>query len=114
MGPWRDPLNTPGDLLRSSWKAGIFIAAVVCAAIAWGLFSTTGTAHLVVGTVVRIEQIGIKQLHTRAIVKLGEARQVTIFLPNRTNCRTGSTIHLVRRDNVVGSSFRAALAACPN
>ncbi|MBL0914643.1 MAG: hypothetical protein IBJ13_03745 [Sphingopyxis sp.] len=112
MGRWRDPLNTPGDWLRSSWKAGIFIAAAVSVAVTWGLFSTTGIDHLVVGTVVRIEQTGSKQLDTRAIVKLGEARQVEIALPSRTNCRTGAKIHLVQRDNVIGRSFRAALPAC--
>lgn len=112
LSRWLDPLNTPVDWLRSSWKAGVFIAAAVSVAVAWGLFSTTGTDHLVVATVVRIEQTGNKQLDTRAIVKLGEPRHVEIALPSRTNCRTGSKILLVRRDNVIGRSFRAALTAC--
>jgi hypothetical protein len=88
------------------------IAIILALLVAWYVFTTTGTDRLVTGTVVRIEQVGAKQLKTRAIVRLGEARQVTVLLPNQTNCRTGSPIALVRRDNPFGASFRPALLAC--
>ena len=117
LGRWRDPLNTPGDWLRSlaaSWKAVVAIVICIAIAIAWGVFSTTGTDTVVAGTVVRVEQVGIKQLDTRAVVALSGTGQLTISLPNGTNCRTGSTIQLVRRENAMGRSFRAALAACPD
>lgn len=113
----KDPLDTLGDRVRSaaaSWKAIIAVAICVAIALAWGVFSTTGTDELVIGKVARVEQVGIKQLKTRAIVDLGGVRQVVVSLPNQTNCRTGSTIQLIRRENAAGRSFRAALAACPN
>lgn len=110
-----DPLQTPGDRLRwlaAHWKSLIFVAICLSLILAWGRFSTSGTDRLVAGTVVRIEQTGTKDLRTRAIVKLGEAQQVAVFLPNQTNCRTGSAISLVRRDNDLGRTFRPALLAC--
>ena len=78
----------------------------------WGLFVTTGEDHLIMGTVVRIEQTGTRDLSARAVVRLDDG-QVTVALPSRTNCRTGSAIKLIRRDNKAGRSFRAALLACP-
>ncbi|WP_288988642.1 hypothetical protein [Aeromicrobium sp. REDSEA-S32_B7] len=112
-----DPLNTPSDWLCSlaaNWKAVLSTLICIGIAMAWGIFSTTGTDKVVVGTVVRVEQIGTKQLHTRAVVELNGAGQLAVSLPNLTNCRAGSTIQLIRRENAIGRSFRAGLAACRN
>ncbi|WP_053554305.1 hypothetical protein [Sphingopyxis sp. 113P3] len=84
--------------------------ALVLSAL-WGLFLTTGEDHRIMGTVVRIEQTGTRSLSARAVVRLNDG-QVTVALPSRTSCRTGSAIELIRRDNKAGRSFRAALAAC--
>lgn len=106
-----DPLNTPADRMRE-WKAYLLGGAVISLIFLGGKFATTGEDHLVNGTVVRLEKVGAKQLDVRAIVRLDNGGQIATSLPSLTNCRTGSTIELVRRDNIIGRSFRPAVAAC--
>ncbi|WP_141237066.1 hypothetical protein [Sphingopyxis sp. GW247-27LB] len=112
----RDPFDSPADRIGAAlrqWGVYLVVGTALLLFVLGGLFATAGKDHLISGTVVRIEQTGTKQLTARAIVRLDDG-QVTVDLPSKTNCRTGSTIKLIRRDNMVGRSFRAALAACAN
>lgn len=90
------------------------VATTLTLILAWGYISATGAETLVRGTVVRIEQIGTRQLKTRAVVRLANGSEAVVLLPSRTNCRTGSAISIIQRDNNLGRTFHAALVACAN
>ena len=113
----RDPLLTKSDRIRSgiaNWKALCVIAVTIGFVVGFGLFSTSGTDSVITGKIVRIEWIGSKALDARAVVRLKGSRQITIRLRSRTNCLTGSKIHIVERQNWVGRTYRAALDECFN
>ena len=112
-----DPLNTPGTRPRSIFLNGIalgVVAITLTLILAWSYISATGVETVVRGTVVRIEQIGTRQLLTRTVVRLANGSEAVVLLPSRTTCSTGSAIRIIQRDNSLGRTFHAALVACAN
>lgn len=110
-----DPLNTRRHRMQSllrNWPAISLASLAVLLIAAWGYVSSTGAERIVSGTIVRIEQDGAKFIKTRAHVRLLNGTEAVVFLPGRTNCRTGSTVRLIQRDNAAGRTFHTALVAC--
>ncbi|WP_144037616.1 hypothetical protein [Sphingopyxis sp. KK2] len=110
-----DPLDTPRHRLRSilrNWSAIAIAVLAVLLIAGWGYVSSTGTETIISGTIIRIEQDGAKSLKTRAHVRLLNGTETAVFLPGKTNCRTGSTVRLIQRDNAAGRTFHTALVAC--
>ena len=110
-----DPLNAARSRLRSISRnrSAIvvgFLATILI--IGWGYVSSTGTETIVMGTITHIGQDGAKSLKMLARVRLLTGAETAVFLPIRTNCRTGSAVRLIQRDNAVGRTFHAALVAC--
>lgn len=111
----RDPLLTPGDRLRclaANWVTLCIVAVTIVLTAGFGWFSTSGTDRIITGQIVRIEQLGLKSLDSRAVVRLEGNRQITIVLPSKTNCFTGSEIQILERENLAGRTYRAALNEC--
>jgi hypothetical protein len=107
-----DPFNTPADRLRGVlkyWMWYLAIAAVLIVLTERNLIARENKDHLVSGEVERIDTANGKP---RATVRLGEAQEVVVVLPNGTPCHPGSKIRLVRHDNVSEHSFRPADPPC--
>ena len=108
----KDPFNTPADRIRGIlkyWKAGLVVAAVLLVITERNLIASGGKDHLVSGEIERIDSAGDKP---RATVRLGEAQEAVVALPNGSECHAGSKIRLVRHDNVGQHDFRPADPPC--
>lgn len=96
-----------------NWPAIVAVLLILAAVVAFDAFKVTGQGEIVTGTVVRVEVVG-KSTEWRTLVRLSNGTQMTVHLPTRTNCHTGSTIRLLVRTNVAGRSYQPALNACDN
>ena len=108
----KDPFNTPADRVRGVlkyWKALLVVAAVFLVITERNLIANGGKDHLVSGEIERIDSVGSKP---RATVRLGEAQEAVVLLPNGSRCHPGSKIRLVRHDNVGQHDFRPADPPC--
>jgi len=109
----KDPFDTPADRLRGilkHWKWFLAIAAVLLVLTERNLIANEGKDHLVNGQVERIDNAAGGQ--SRATVRLGEAQEAIVVLPNGTPCHIGSKIRLIRHDNVSKHDFRPADPPC--
>lgn len=113
---WRDPLHTPRDritALLSHWPAALIALLLVAAFAGIQFFRSAGSDRIVEGKIVRMEARTGTSLQLRTVVDTASEGQVIVRLPLRTNCRAGSSIQIVARENTIGRSYHAALDACP-
>jgi hypothetical protein len=107
----KDPFDIPADRILAVlkyWKAGLAIAAILFVVAERNLFAADKD-HLVNGEIVAIDRTGGT---AHATVRLGEAQQAVVTLPNGTRCHQGSKIRLVRHDTVSRHDFRTADPPC--
>lgn len=108
----KDPFNTPADRIRGVlkyWKALLIVAAVFVVITERNLIANGGKDHLVSGEIERIDNADNK---LRATVRLGEAQEAVVVIPDGSHCHAGSKIRLVRHDNVGQHDFRPADPPC--